>query len=246
MNNNNDIVAVIPARSGSKGVRNKNIYPLDNKPLLAFSIAAAKKTQSIDRVFVSTDSQQYAKIALEYGAEIPFLRPKEISQDKSTDYECMDHFLSWYDKTNHSIPTYIVHLRPTTPLRDPALIDKAIQEMIDNKKSTALRSIHEMSESAYKSFELSDSLLKCIGTGSYELDHANNARQSFPTTYIANGFVDVLKSEFILKNKLIHGNKVIGFITPFTVEVDTYDDIDYIEHLIQTKQNQYVDRLFGE
>jgi len=244
--NNNNIVAVIPARSGSKGVKHKNIYPLYNKPLLSFSIEAAKKTQSIDRIFVSTDSQQYADIALKYGAEVPFLRPNELSQDMSTDYECMAHFLQWYRTTNNSLPEYIVHLRPTTPLRDPEIIEKAIQIMIKNKNATALRSIHEMGESAYKSFELSDSLLKCIGTGSSELDPMNNARQSFPPTYIANGYVDVLKSEFIVSNKLLHGNKVVGFVTPCTVEVDTHDDIDFLEFLIQTKNKQYVDKLFGE
>jgi len=243
---NNKIVAVIPARSGSKGVKNKNIHPLNSKPLISFSIQAANFTQSIERVFVSTDSQQYAEIALKYGAEVPFLRPKEISQDMSTDYEFMNHFLNWYYKTNNSVPAYIIHLRPTTPLRDPAIIEKAIQTMINCENATALRSIHEMSESAYKTFELTDSLLKCIGTGSYELDHANNARQSFPTTYFANGYVDILKSEIIVNDNLIHGNKVIGYITPCTTEVDTYDDIDYLEFLIQTKSKKIVDKLFGE
>ena len=121
-------VALIPARSGSKGIKNKNILKLNGFPLLAFSIRAALLSKEIDRVIVSTDSKNYKKMALKFGAEVPFLRPKNISGDKSNDYDFVKHALDWFSAEEGIIPSYIVQLRPTTPLRDPKLIDNAIRK----------------------------------------------------------------------------------------------------------------------
>ena len=102
---------------------------------------------------MSTDSKEYAKYAIEAGAEVPFLRPKEISLDNSTDYEFIEHALDWLSK-NDEMPDFIVHLRPTTPLRDPLIIDSAINTFRESQNRTSLRSVHEMSESSYKNFEI--------------------------------------------------------------------------------------------
>lgn len=225
------VVALIPARAGSKGVPNKNIRALGGQPLLAWSIMAAKKSKLIDRVIVSTDSQEYAKLSISLGAEVPFLRPSDISGDQSTDYDCIAHALDWLG-VNGGEPQYIVHIRPTTPFRNPLLIDSAI-EIFQNSPGniTALRSAHEMSESAYKTFEITtDGRFKRVGSQDTALDSANNARQQFPNTYQANGYVDVLSTRFIRENGLIHGNWVLPFITPSVVEVDTEDDFLQLEY----------------
>ena len=147
------IYAVIPARSGSKGVPNKNVKMFAGRPLMAYSIAAAQKSNLIDRVIVSTDSEEYAEIALKEGAEVPFLRPKEISTDLSKDIEFFSHLVSWIDSSDITMPDYLVHLRPTTPLRDPSIIDKAIIRF-SKSKYTSLRSVHLMAQSAYKFVEM--------------------------------------------------------------------------------------------
>ena len=119
-------IAVIPARSGSKGIPSKNVKPLASKPLIAYSIAAAKKSKLINRIIVSTDSEKYANLAREYGADVPFLRPAELAGDTSTDYDFIKHLLDWLEINEGGTPDYLIHLRPTTPLRDPEIIDHAI------------------------------------------------------------------------------------------------------------------------
>ena len=231
---NADVVAIIPARSGSKGVPNKNIKLLSGIPLLAYSIKVAQLARNVDRIIVSTDSKEYAKIARDYGAEVPFLRPQSMAEDKSSDYEYMRHLIDYF-KDLGQLPKYIAHIRPTTPLREVSYIEQAIETLKGNKNATALRSIHEMSQSSYKTFEVENSLLKCICTGSFSLDSANNARQGYPKTYDPNGYIDVLSTSFILNENKLHGDKVLAFITPYAPEVDTEEDFDYLEFLISKK-----------
>ena len=155
MNESSKVTAIIPARSGSKGIADKNILLINNKPLIAFSINAALKSENIDRVIVSTDSEKYAEIARFYGAETPFLRPKNISSDTSTDLEFFEQAINFFEENDNYVPEYFVHLRPTTPLRDPKVMDEAIDKFLNADKSyTALRSCHAMSESSYKTFEI--------------------------------------------------------------------------------------------
>ena len=239
------VTALIPARSGSKGINDKNLCKIGNKTLLEWSINACKRCSSISEVIISTDSEKYAIHAVENGGLVPFLRPKNISEDYSTDYEFFEHYINWA-RENSCFPDLIAHIRPTTPLRDPEIIEKAITFFINNQKnSTSVRSVHPMSESAYKTFEInSDGLLAHIGTKDVELDEANNARQEFPKTYVANGYVDLISTEFVLKSKKIHGNRVLPFITPITHEIDTLDDIDLLEfHL--TKNKNFFTKVFG-
>lgn len=239
-----NIIALIPARSGSKGVPHKNIRDLAGHSLLEWSIAACRQSQLIDRTIVSTDSEVYAELSIKKGAEAPFLRPAEISGDQSSDYDFIKHALDWLSQNGY-IPDYVVHIRPTTPLRNPMLIDQAIQNFINNPQATALRSVHPMSESAYKSFEIgSEGQLRRIGSVSTDLDASNQARQDFPKTYIANGYVDVLSSTFIINNQLIHGNYVVPFITPVAHEVDTEEDFSYLEFQL-SKYPEILSKLFS-
>lgn len=224
-----DVVALIGARAGSKGVPDKNVRLLGGQSLLAWSIAACLKSSEIGRTLVSTDSADYAAMSRALGAEAPFLRPAEISGDRAIDYDFIVHALDWLAERGEE-PTYIVHIRPTTPFRDPALIDEAVRALRAAVDATALRSVQEMPESAYKTFEITQGgLLKRVGTDSAALDAANNARQEFPPTYAANGYVDVLSTSFIRKARLIHGNRVVAFVTPPVQEVDTEEDFAYLE-----------------
>ena len=238
------VVALIPARAGSKGLQNKNVRMLSGRPLLAWTIAASRSAARVDRVIVSTDSPDYAALSIAEGAEAPFLRPAAISGDHSTDYEFIVHALDWLAARGEE-PDYLVHMRPTTPLRDPSLVDAAIQAFLNAPQATALRSVHEMSESAYKTFEIAPGgRLKRIGSNSTALDAANKPRQQYPRTYCANGYVDVLSTAFIRKTGMIHGDWVIPFITPPVADVDTEDDFAYLEFQI-VRAPYALQRLFA-
>ena len=231
---NKDIIALIPARSGSKGVPNKNIMLFNGLPLLAYSIVVAKKSKLIDRVIVSTDSQEYAEIAIKYGAEVPFLRPKELAGDYSTDQEFISHAIDWFEKNELFVPKYIAHLRPTTPLRDYKIVDEALREFIDSQFS-ALRSCHHMTDSSYKSFEIEDSKLKRICNGGFDIDKSNNSRQSYPKTFEANGYIDVIRSDTVQNLGILHGNNVKAFITERAYEIDDRLDVEIINYFIEAK-----------
>ncbi len=236
------VFALVTARSGSKGVPDKNIKHIGGHSLLDWSIKSSLKSQSITQVYLSTDSQDYANIGKECGALVPFLRPKELASDTANDLDVIKHFLSVIDDK----PDALVHIRPTTPLRDPSILDKAIV-MFFNKKNelTSLRSVHEMSESAYKSFEVNDKgFLATIGSVE-SAEKANLPRQAFPKTYVANGYVDVLEPNYIFKENKLHGDKILAFQTPVVTEVDSIEDLEYLEWQI-IKQPQLLKTVFGD
>jgi CMP-N,N'-diacetyllegionaminic acid synthase len=240
-----NVIALIPARSGSKGIVDKNIKELAGHPLIAFSIRAAKLAKCIDRVIVSTDTEEYRDIALRYGAEVPFLRPSVLSEDHSTDYDFVKHFIDWNELSQFEMPDLIVHLRPTTPLRHPDIIDEAVSLIRSNPASTALRSGHEMPETAYKQFEIHGKYFKSIFNGSLDLEKANMPRQNFPKTFAANGYVDILKTEHITKHLKLHGNQVLSMITELSHEIDTKEDFEYLEWLVERNMD-IVDLIFGD
>src|SRR3989338_3142947 len=148
--------AIIPARGGSKGVPKKSIALLCGFPLIAYSIAAAKLSKTIARVIVSTDSEEMAEVARSFGAEAPFMRPAEFARDTSPDIEFVQHAIQWLKEHESRVPEYLVHLRPTTPLRKPEDIDRAIEMLMKHKDATSLRSGYEMRESPYKLFGIQD------------------------------------------------------------------------------------------
>jgi len=240
------VVALVPARSGSKGIENKNLRTLHGKSLLGWSIRAGNETQGISRVVVSTNSSEYAEIAKKAGAEVPFLRPDSISQDKSTDFEFVSHALEFF-YSEGKIPDLIIHLRPTTPFRDPKIMDQAISDGFKRKEgATSMRSVHEMSESAYKSFELGESgNLVSTFSRSHELDPANAGRQSFPKTYSPNGYIDLLYPDFILNSGILHGNNALPIITENTIEIDSEPELNMAQALIAMNPVIFT-RIFGD
>ncbi|QNJ13130.1 N-acylneuraminate cytidylyltransferase [Synechococcus sp. A18-46.1] len=237
------IISLIPARSGSKGVPHKNIRELGGHSLLSWSIKACQISSRIDRTIVSTDSHEYAEHAKFIGAEVPFIRPLEISGDESTDYDFVNHALNFLEELEEK-PDYIVHIRPTTPLRDPSLVDDAIDAFVGSSSASSLRSVHLMSESAYKSFEISSSgFLKLLHSSNTNIDSANRARQLFPNTYCANGYVDVLSVKFIEASGLLHGSSVLPFITPHADEIDVEEDFFKLNYKLSVNPI-YAQRLF--
>ncbi|MDB4037930.1 acylneuraminate cytidylyltransferase family protein [Candidatus Thioglobus sp.] len=241
MIDNQMVYAIIPARSGSKGVPNKNIINLEGHPLIAYSIVAARQSKEIDRVIVSTDSEKYAEIACQYGAEVPYIRPKAISGDTATDIEFFKHFVDWSKEKEGFCPEYMVHLRPTTPLRDPKIIDKAILNFVDSKYS-ALRSAHKMTETSYKTFEVENEKFKMICNLGFNIESTTLPRQAFPTTYNPNGYVDIVRTSQIEKN-ILHGDCVKAFITKTSYEIDELDDLHYLQYLTKRKSG-FIKTLF--
>ena len=228
------MIAIIPARSGSKGVPGKNIKLLGGIPLFAFSIIAAKMMPSVSRVIVSTDSEEYAQIAKDYGAEVPFLRPNEISGDKSTDFDLFLHALNWFKENENLTPEYLLHLRPTTPLRNPKIMEDAVKLFIENKNlASSLRSGHSAPESPYKWFLKDDNNYFKGLRDDLTPEKVNLPRQSFPSVYIPDGYIDILKSSVILTTGTLHGDKMLVFESPYCVEVDTKDDFEYLEFQIK-------------
>jgi CMP-N,N'-diacetyllegionaminic acid synthase len=234
------IYAIIPARSGSKGVPDKNIKELGKLPLLAYSVIAAKMMSRVERVIVSTDSLEYAEIAKKYGAEVPFFRPKNISGDKSTDFDLFKHALEWFDYNENYKPDFLLHLRPTTPLRENTILENALNLFLEKKdESTSLRSGHLASESPFKWF-LKDEKNYFKGLrDDLTPEKVNLPRQSFPNVYIPDGYVDILKSSVIQNTSTLHGDKMLVFESPNCVEVDTLDDFKYLEYQIETNGSSF-------
>jgi CMP-N,N'-diacetyllegionaminic acid synthase len=237
-----DVFALVTARSGSKGIPDKNLKQIGNHSLLEWSIKSALKSSQITKVFLSTDSADYAKLGESFGAIVPFLRPAELASDTAVDLDVFKHFLT----ETKELPKAIVHIRPTTPLRNPEIINHAVIKFFDLKNEiTSLRSVHEMSESAYKTFEVSNQgLLQPIASVANG-EKANLPRQAFPKTYQANGYVDVLNPEFILKEHKLHGDKIFAFETPVVTEVDSISDLEYLNWEVQ-QNKEIVKLVFGD
>jgi CMP-N-acetylneuraminic acid synthetase len=243
------VYAIIPARSGSKGIPNKNIMLLGGFPLIAYSIAAARLTKGIDRVIVSTDSRQYADIAIRYGAEVPVLRPAAISRDTSIDFEFIEHSINWLFDNEGKAPEYFVHLRPTSPLRETVIIEKAIACFKADNKASSLRSAHPVNFTPHKWFWKDKSGHFNTIVENMTLDDANNPRQSFPNIYIPDGYVDVLRTEYIVKHDKIHGDLMIGFESPDSIDIDFKEEMETIGEIIgksDSKVYQYLKDNYGE
>jgi CMP-N,N'-diacetyllegionaminic acid synthase len=229
------ILCLVPARSGSKGIIDKNIKILNNKPLLCHSIDQAKESKYYKnkqmRIIVSTDSEKYANIAKEYGAEIPVLRPSEISQDLSTDFEFMKHMIDYLKENENYNPDIILQLRPTQPLRNVNDIDKCLDIFINNyEEYDSLRTVVPYEKSPFKMYEVKNNkltpLFKTLIVNEKIIDEPfNQCRQLLPQTYLHNGYIDILKP-YLLNDGKISGDRIYPYIMnkEDTIDIDTYDD----------------------
>ena len=233
-----EIYAIIPARAGSKGVKNKNIRCVKGYPLIAYAAAAAALCPKISRVLVSTDSADYAKIANYYGAETPFLRPAEYATDTSPDIEFMEHAIGWIAEHEGKLPEFFMHLRPTSPLREPELVNAAAEKMLSDSEATSLRSAHKQVFPPYKMFCIREDGYYRSFVDGMTIDEANNPRQDFSQVYVPDGYVDLLRTEFIMENHLMHGNKVISYILEESVDIDAKKDLEYLEFYMENRETE--------
>jgi CMP-N,N'-diacetyllegionaminic acid synthase len=228
-----NILCLIPARSGSKGIKDKNIKLLNGKPLIAWTIEQAIKSKYKMKIVVSTDSEKYAKVAKEWGAEVPFIRPKEISQDLSTDIEFIKHAIEWLDKNEKYKPDIIIQLRPTSPLRKVEDIDKTLDIFIENyNKYDSLRSVYEIDKTPFKMYQINDNKLKPLLPKFEEIKEPFNCcRQIFPKTYLHNGYIDIMNPK-LLNNNIISGNNIYPYIMSPSDNIDLDTDNDWVKLLM--------------
>tara|TARA_X000001036_G_scaffold432849_1_gene469439 strand:- start:56 stop:787 length:732 start_codon:yes stop_codon:yes gene_type:complete len=234
------IIALIPARSGSKGVPNKNIKRLGQLPLIAYSILLARMLEEVDRIIVSTDSEEYSLIAKGFGAEVPFLRPKNISGDLATDFDVFKHCVKWLEKNENYKPDLILHLRPTTPLRNPLIIRDALKTL-KNKSATSLRSGHKAAESPFKWFLKDENGFFKGFQDNFNSHTINMPRQLFPDVYIPDGYIDIIKTETIIKQESLHGDKMFVFESPICYEVDNDEDFKFLQYKIEKENSPIIE-----
>jgi len=237
------ICAIIPARGGSKGVPGKNIRLLCGHPMISFSIIAALACMRIERVIVSTDSPEIARIAKIYGAEVPFMRPPELSSDKSPAIDYVSHAFKIVEETDNYKPDLMVMLLPTTPLRETHLIDQAITLVNESPNATGLRSVHELSEPPQKMMAIEGGYLTGFFPNDPRPEYFNLPRQLFPTAYHPNGYVEIVRRDILLDQGTLYGSRILGFITPFSVEVDAPEDFDYLEYVTERNPHPLIKKL---
>lgn len=225
--NKKKIIAIIPAKSISKSLKNKNLRLINNKPLIYYSINAALKSNLIDRVICSTDSKIIKKVAEKYGAEVPFYRPKKYCTHKATDFEVFYHALNWLHKNQGYKPELIVHLRPTSPLRSVEDLDKIIKLLIKNPSADSARSVSLSNRTPYKMWKIDkNSFLKPIISNYNKKEFYNQPRQTLPISYDHNANIDVIRAKTILKKKSMSGKKILPFVQEkIIVDIDKYEDL---------------------
>jgi N-acylneuraminate cytidylyltransferase len=232
-----ETLAIIPARGGSKGIPRKNIRNFSGYPLIAWSIAAAKQAASVTRVIVSTDDEEIAAVARQFGAETPFLRPAEFAQDKTTDLPVFEHALKWLAENEGYKPDVVVQLRPTSPIRPRGLVDKAIEILLAHPDADSVRGVVSAGQNPHKMWRLTDenspmkNLLPVDG-----IDEPYNApRQILPPVYWQTGHIDAIRAETIL-NGSMSGKNIYPLIidSVFTVDIDNLQDWARYEHLVAT------------
>lgn len=224
-----EVLALIPARGGSKGIPKKNIYPLLGKPLIVWTIEAARRSKRITRVIVSTDSQEIADIAKTAGAEIPFLRPAEFAQDDTPDLPVFEHALSWLNEQENYEPDFVVHLWPTSPYRKPEHIDDAIELLEKNPYADAVRSVTIPSQTPFKMWRRDKGpYLSPIMAAEYAKLYATHPalhtlpRQTLPEIVVQTGYLAVLRTNVIAEKHSMWGEKVL----PFFHDPETYTEFD--------------------
>lgn len=213
------ILAIIPARGGSKRIPGKNIKLLAGKPLLAWTIETAKKCKLIDRLIVSTDSPEIAKVAQKYGAEIPFLRPKNLATDKATTRDVVKHAIIFLQKKEGFLPDLIVLLQPNSPFLQPEDIELAILQ-IEKTKSNSCFSVKKISERPEWMYTKQGEKAKPFLASKFNLKQS----QALPEIFVVNGAVYVVKTEFLLKNNEIvdlKNTSVIAMPKERSIDIDT-------------------------
>jgi CMP-N-acetylneuraminic acid synthetase len=233
------LVAFVFARGGSKGLPGKNIRALGGKPLIAWSIEQALGVPRIERVIVSTDSEEIARISKHYGAEVPFLRPSELAGDESPEWLAWRHGLEYLEKTTGSLPDFLVSLPATSPLRFGIDIENCINEM---EKGVADSVITVTSSHRNPYFNM----VKINSDGTCDLVNASKShasrRQDAPKVYDMTTVCYVVKSEFIMSHDSIFEGTVLPVFVPIerSIDIDSMFDFQMAEVLISNRGKKIV------
>lgn len=236
---NDKILAIIPARSGSKSVIDKNIRLIDGKPMLAYSIEHALKSEYIGRVIVSTDSEKYAEIAKEYGAEVPFLRPAEYATDTALDIDVFEHALKFLRDKEGYIPELVVQLRPTYPIRNVGDIDAMIEFMQTHPEADSIRCVAPATEIPYKMWLLEDDFAeggrfkKAVPLISDIPECYNMPRQQLPKAYYQNACIDIMRSNVILEEHSMSGKNIAAYVMEENFDIDTEEEFKKAEERLK-------------
>ena len=231
-----EVLAIIPARGGSKGIPHKNIRSFSGYPLIAWSIAAAKKAASVTRVIVSTDDEQIAAVAREFGAETPFLRPAEFAQDLTTDLPVFEHALNWLVENENYRPDVVVQLRPTSPIRPKTCVDDAVRILLEHADADSVRGVVPAGQNPHKMWRLESggqapmkNLLAVEGIQ----EPFNAPRQLLPNIYWQTGHIDAIRPGAIYAGSMSGKTIYPLLIDPkFTVDLDNLNDWMRAEWLV--------------
>jgi CMP-N-acetylneuraminic acid synthetase len=224
-----EIIAIIPARGGSKGIPKKNIKQLAGKPLIAYSIEAALKSKYIDRVIVSTEDEEIAEISKKYGAEVVD-RPKELAKDETPTIDVIFHFLEILKMKNYN-PDIVVLLQPTSPLRSAEDIDNAIKLFLDSDCESIV-SVCEVEHPPYWSFKIEGGYLKSL----FGDEYLRRRRQDLEKVYMPNGAIYISTPENLRIYKSFYCPRTIPYIMPVERSVDIDNEIDFmIAELVMKK-----------
>ena len=222
------ILALIGARSGSKGIPHKNIRDFCGKPMVAWIIGAARAAKLVSRVIVSTDSEKYAEVARAHGAEVPFLRPAEISGDKATDIEYIRHALEWFEKNEGYIPDAVLRLVPTAPLQRAEDIDATINALLNDPDADSAMGIAEAQQHPGKALKITPDGKYLIPymSGSFE-SSAPILRQSFEKAYFRGNIIATHYATIKNKNSLF-GERSAYHIIPAEYAIDVDSELDFL------------------
>jgi N-acylneuraminate cytidylyltransferase/CMP-N,N'-diacetyllegionaminic acid synthase len=226
------IMAIIPARKGSKGIINKNIVNLNGKPLIAWSIIAAKESKNIDRIIVSTDSEEIAKVALSYGAEVPFIRPIELAQDETLGMEVVLHVVEWLASNENYVSDYTMLLQPTSPLRGSCDINNAVDLLLNDKSSSSIISVSPVSQHPNLMVEVDDSgIMKLLG----DLPMGSGDRHTYSALYALNGAIYIAKTRYLESYKTWYDDSSKAYVMPRerSVDIDTKEDLVVAEYYMK-------------
>jgi len=242
-----EVLALIPARGGSKGIPRKNIREFAGAPLIAWSIAAALRAETVTRVIVSTDDEEIAAVAREWGAETPFLRPAELAQDDTADYPVFRQALDWLAAHEDYRPEVVVQLRPTSPVRPLHLVDDAVRLLLAHPDADCVRGVVPSGQNPYKMWKIDAESGRMLPLLQVEglAEPYNAPRQSLPKTYWQTGHIDAIQVSTILEKGSLTGDEIWPLmIDPrYTVDIDTPADWERYERLLQDPHIQAVDPL---
>lgn len=228
-----NILAIVPARSGSKGLPRKNIRPLGGKPLLAWIIEAATRSRFITRVICSTDSTEYAAIARRYGAECPFLRPIELASDTATDIQVLTHAVEWLEANENYRSDVVLRLQPTNPTFPTELIDDGIAKLLADPSLDSVRAIASCPKHPFKMWRIrpDDGLIEPFFSAEISgfAEPFNMGRQQLPAVYLQVGVMEVLRRATLMEQRSMAGKRVAPLLVSnelHTVDID--GEVDFL------------------